>query len=185
MEEKVDQLLSNNIVRENDVSGSTFLVSRFLFATICYHYEHLDINLHKKNWLRGSPIFIAAAQAGEFWKYAVVSYPWTKNAFTPCFTGIPPNVMMMAEIEILKKTIAKQTCAIFDGLKTELDKRNISGDTYQATIVLEEVKISHEMMYTKLRSITRNVNGRVVYDNPAFQYFFQIEDGEALGEFND
>ena len=44
--------------------------------------------------------------------------------------------MMMAEIEILKKTIEKQICAIFDGLKMELDKRNMGGDTYQATMVL-------------------------------------------------
>ena len=48
MEEKVDQLLSNNLVRENDFSGSTFLVLQFLFASICYHYEHLDITLHEK-----------------------------------------------------------------------------------------------------------------------------------------
>ena len=47
-EEKVDQLLSNNLVRENDVSGSTFLVLRFIFASICYHYEHLDRTLHGK-----------------------------------------------------------------------------------------------------------------------------------------
>ena len=45
--------------------------------------------------------------------------------------------MMMTEIEIMKKTIENQICAIVDGLKTELDKRNIGGDTYQATMVLE------------------------------------------------
>ena len=44
--------------------------------------------------------------------------------------------MMMAEIEIIKKTVEKRTCAIVDGLKTELDKRNIGGDTYQATMKL-------------------------------------------------
>ena len=48
MEEKVDQLLSNNIVREHDVSGSTFLVLKFIFASICYHCENLDRTLHKK-----------------------------------------------------------------------------------------------------------------------------------------
>ena len=79
--------------------------------------------------------------------------------------------MMMVEIEILKKMISKQTCAIADGLKTELENCNIGGDTYQATMLLEELKRVHEMMYTKLRSITDNVNGRVVYDNPAFQDF--------------
>ena len=73
-EEKVDQLLSNNIVRENDVSGSTFLVLRFIFASICYYYENLDRTLHPKKRLRRSPILITAARAEEFRKYAVVSF---------------------------------------------------------------------------------------------------------------
>ena len=129
-EEKVDQLLTNNLAIENDVFGSTFLVLQFIFASICYHYENLDRNLHEKNVLRVSPIFISAARAGEFRKYSVVSFPWMKTSFAPFFTGIPPHVMTMAEIEIMKKTIAKQTCAIVDGLNMELDKRNIGGDTY-------------------------------------------------------
>ena len=91
----------------------------------------------------------------------------------------------MAEVEILKKTIENKTCAIVDGLHMELDKRNIGGDTYQATMVLEEAKIAHEMMYTKLSSITSNINGRVVFDNPVFQDLFQIENGEYLGKLND
>ena len=70
---------------------------------------------------------------------------------------------------MMKNKIAKQTCAIFDSLKTELDKFNIGGDTYQAIMLLEEVKRVHEMMYTKISSITSNVNGRVVYNNPANQ----------------
>ena len=81
--------------------------------------------------------------------------------------------MIMAEIEILKKTIAKQTWAIVDGLKTELDKRNIGGDTYQATMVLEEVTRAHDMMYTKISSITSNINGKVLYNNPVFRFFFK------------
>ena len=64
MKEKVDKLLSNNPVRENYVSGSTFLALLILFASICYHYEHLERAIHEKNGLRGSPIFIAAARAG-------------------------------------------------------------------------------------------------------------------------
>ena len=68
----------------------------------------------------------------------------------------------------IKKRIAKKICDIVDDLKTELDKRNIGGDIYQDTMVLEEVKIAHEIMYTKLSSITSNVNGRVVYDSNKF-----------------
>ena len=70
--------------------------------------------------------------------------------------------MMMAKIELMKKTIAKQTCDIVDGFETELDKCNSGGDTYQATMVFEEMKIAHEMVYTKLSSINSNVNGRSI-----------------------
>ena len=142
-------------MRENDVSGSTFLVLRFIFASICYHCDHLDRTLHKKSGLRGSPIFIAEGRAGEFRQYAVISFPWKKTNFTPFFVGIPPHVMMMAGIEILKKTISKQTCAIVYGLNIELDKRNIGGDIYQATMVLEEVKRAHGMMLTNGRICVR------------------------------
>ena len=48
--------------------------------------------------------------------------------------------MIMAEIEKLKRVIAQQMCAIVDGVNAELDKRNIGGDSYQATMVLDEVK---------------------------------------------
>ena len=82
--------------------------------------------------------------------------------------------MMMAEIGILKKTIANQTCAIVGGLKTKLDKRNIGGDIYQATMVFLDVEKAHEMIYNELGSITRKVNDRVMYDNPEFE-FLQIE----------
>ena len=154
-----------------------FLALHFLsynfFLPLSVITMSIQTQLSTKNGLRGSPIFVAAARAGEFRKYAVISFPWKKTAFIPFSTGIPPHVMMVAEIEMMKKTITKQTCAIVDSLKTELDNRNIGGDTYQATMLLEEVKRAHEMMYTKLRIITSNVNGGFVYDNPAFQYFFK------------
>ena len=46
----------------------------------------------------------------------------------------------------MKKTIAKKTCAIVYGMKTELYKQTFGGDTYQVTMVLEDMKIAHEMM---------------------------------------
>ena len=51
-------------------------------------------------------------------------------------------------------------------------------------MVLEEMKKAHEMMHTKLISITSNINVRVLYDNLSLQDLFQIEDGEDLGKLN-
>ena len=91
--------------------------------------------------------------------------------------------MMLEENEIMKQTIAKQTCAIVDGLKTELDKSNIFGDTHQATMISEEAKRLHEIMHTKFSSITSIVNGRVVYENPALKKNKKYV--EALSKLND
>ena len=167
MEEKFDQLLSNNIVRENDVSGSTFLFLRFLFASISYHYEDLYRTLQKK-WAEGISNFYCCSASRIVSKIHSRIIPMDEDCIytlfhrysIPCYDGGNWN----SEEEYFK-----ETCDIVDGLKTELDKSNIGGDTYQATMVLEEVKISHEIMYTKLISISSNVNGRFVYYHPSFE----------------
>ena len=164
---------------------STFFVLYFLFASLCFHYDHLDNHLHGKNGLRGSPVFVATGRDAEFRKYALVAYPWTKTAYTPFFTGIPPHVMMMVEIEKLKMGVDHQTCTIVEGMKTELDKRNIGGYSYQATMVLDEVKRAHDELLNKLNGITISVAGnsnRNVHEDPAFDAYFQIDNIEDQNE---
>ena len=128
------------------------MISLYLYLLSLWAFIH---DSQQKIGLRGSPIFIATARAGEFQKYAFVAFPWKKTALTPLFTGTPSHVIMMAEIEMMEKTIAKQTCSIVDSLKTELNKQNIGGDIYQATMVLEEVKRAHGMMLTNGRICVR------------------------------
>eukprot|EP00560_Eucampia_antarctica_P009375 CAMPEP_0197827792 /NCGR_PEP_ID=MMETSP1437-20131217/4501_1 /TAXON_ID=49252 ORGANISM="Eucampia antarctica, Strain CCMP1452" /NCGR_SAMPLE_ID=MMETSP1437 /ASSEMBLY_ACC=CAM_ASM_001096 /LENGTH=155 /DNA_ID=CAMNT_0043428779 /DNA_START=188 /DNA_END=655 /DNA_ORIENTATION=- len=86
----------------------------------------------------------------------------------------------MAEIEKLKRMIAQQTCAIVDGVKAELDKINIGGDSYQTTMVLDEVKKAHAIMFNKLSDITRNVNKRsgTLNKDPTFDAFSHVDDME-------
>ena len=101
----------------------TFLVLHLLSYNFSLPISIITMRIYTglsttKNGLSGYPIFIAAARAREFRKYAVVSFPWKKNAFTPFFSGIPPHIMMMAELGIFNKTIGNETCAIVDGLKT-------------------------------------------------------------------
>ena len=188
MEKKLDLILTNNLERENDVSGSTFFVLWFLFASLCFHYDHLDNHLHGKNGLRGSPVFVAAGREAEFRKYALVAYPWTKTSYTPFFTGIPPHVMMMVEIEKLKMGVAHQTCTIVEGMKTELDKRNTGGDSYQATMVFDEVKRADGELLNKLNGITISVSGnvnRTVPEDAMFDDFFQIDNHEENEQENE
>ena len=79
-----------------------YLLLRFLFASICYHYDYLDANLSEYNQLRGSYMFLSASASPDIRQCAVISYPWNATDATPVFTGIPPHVMLMSEMEQLK-----------------------------------------------------------------------------------
>ena len=81
---KIDRILTENLVSQDEITPSCFNMLRFLFAAVCYNYSHLDANLHESNGVRASPLFIAAGRGGEgFRKLAVVKYPWNKTDFTP------------------------------------------------------------------------------------------------------
>jgi len=60
--------------------------------------------------------------------------------FTPFFTGIPPHVSVLVELETLKQSLNKQKNGILDGIVKELDKRTIGGQEYQTTALLGEIK---------------------------------------------
>ena len=67
----------------------------------------------------------------------MIKLPWNKSDETPLFTGIPPHVIMMSEMEVLKEVILLQKGDILYGLKEDLNKRNIGGNTFQANDILE------------------------------------------------
>ena len=105
---KVETLTEYNLVRRTYVSGPTFDILKYLFAFICFHYEHLDAHLHPKHRLRSSPIYIASGREKDLHKCAVIRYPWLSTNYTPCATGIPPHVMLIAEIEVLKADFERE-----------------------------------------------------------------------------
>ena len=62
LKDKMETLIEENLVRSKDVSGPTFKLLKFLFACICFHYEHLDTHFHTNHSLRSSPIYIASGR---------------------------------------------------------------------------------------------------------------------------
>ena len=97
-------LIEENFVRKIDVSSPTFDLIKYLFACVCFNYTHLKTHIHKNHRLRASPIFIAAGRDKHLHKYDLTRYPWTSTTYNSYFTGIPPHVMLMSEIESLKAT---------------------------------------------------------------------------------
>eukprot|EP00957_Ditylum_brightwellii_P181794 13848927-Ditylum_brightwellii.AAC.1 len=79
--------------------------------------------------MRGSPLFSEAAHHCNQ-EFAYVKFPWDKISITPVFPGIPPHVLMMAELECLKDEMHLQSLEVVEGIKNELDKRNIGGQAF-------------------------------------------------------
>ena len=77
------------------------MLVRFLFASLCYHYEHFNTYLHCEHKLHSTPLFMAAFHS-NFKQYAIIKYPWNASEYTPFFTGIPLHVMMLSELEGLR-----------------------------------------------------------------------------------
>ena len=101
--------IEENFLRRTDVSSPTFEFIQFLFAYVYFDYTHLNIHIHKNHRLWASPIFIAAGREKYIHKFALTRYTRTSTKYNPYFTGIPPHVMLMSEIESLKYTFEQQT----------------------------------------------------------------------------
>ena len=63
----------------------------------------------------------------EIRSYATIRYPWKKTCNTPIFTGVPPHVMILVEMEYLKNVLKDQRKQISADLRDELNKRHIGG----------------------------------------------------------
>ena len=153
----VDRIIAANLVCQEEVSPQTFGLLRFLFAAICHNYTHLDENLHGSHGLRSSALFIAAGRGGnDLRQFVVIKYPWNQTDATPFFTGgIPPHVIMMAEIESLTSKLEVQRDEIIKSLSDEWDKRGVGKEAFEANTILGEVMNMHNEMMTHLSTIGR------------------------------
>ena len=52
LKDKMETLIEENLARRTDVPGPTFKLLKYLFACICFHYEHLDAHLYPNHRLR-------------------------------------------------------------------------------------------------------------------------------------
>ena len=71
------------------------------------------------------------------------------------------------------------------GLSSELDRRNIGGDAFQATQILHEVKKAHDSMLEKLNSISLASNTNAANTSRSFPLnVFDVdqEDGDGIND---
>ncbi len=84
--------------------------------------------LPKQNKLQALPFFTHIPNYAR--EAVTVRYPWNKTASMPLFTGLPPHVSILAQIELLKVALKEATESIIDGVKVYLDGRWLGSQSY-------------------------------------------------------
>ena len=95
-----------------------------LFETIFFHRDKLKTMLHKNCPWRASLIFRYIPS--DIMSLTQIARPWNSTEDTAEFNGIPPNILLMSEIEGLKREIESLNGKITNQLQDELDERGFS-----------------------------------------------------------
>ena len=102
----------------------------------------------------------------EFLKIAQVAYPWNSTVDTPKITGVPPHVLLMAELEELKIKFDALQNSIKSDMKDALDERGVGGSEFHTNSILEAIKVSETKMlssYSKeIPSLVSEESGTLV-----------------------
>ena len=144
LKKRIEQWLHSRILDEGELSASSKHIVWTCFASICFHHSFLTNNLHEECSFRASLIFRDIPD--EFVNLARVAYPWDSTVDTPKITGVPPHVLLMAEIEELKIKFDALQVTIKSDMKDALDERGVGGSEYHTNSILEAIKESEARM---------------------------------------
>ena len=69
-------------------------------------------------------------------------YPWNNTDYTPKITGVPPHVLLVAEMEVLKAKFDNLRLDINDDIKGMLDERGVGGNEFNTNSILGAIRDS-------------------------------------------
>ena len=123
---RLDDWIKNRMPIDARSNEKVFAVFKMCISSIEFHREFMMTNLHRDSNIRASIFLLERAPLNE---YLTVKYPWNKTGDTPELTGIPPDILIMSEFEMMKEYMTNMKISLeasFDStLKRELDARAI------------------------------------------------------------
>ena len=100
-------------------------------AAIAYNRDYLEEHVHPESMLRSSSLWNDDI---PFEDKVVVKYPWDATDETPEITGLPPDIVLLAEIESMKRDMAKFKAdlksSFEETLIDQLDQRQVGGSGF-------------------------------------------------------
>ena len=169
---QLDDWIKDRMPIDGRSNEKVFAVFKMCISSIEYHKEFLMTNLHKVSNIRASVFMIETAPHTQ---HLTVKYPWNKTIDTPELTGIPPDILIMSEFEMMKQCMQNMKISLetsFDtSLKRELDARSIGSMMhFQVT----------EMM-TRMDQVLSTISTK---QSPAVSAPEEKADDEFYGEYS-
>jgi len=132
------------------INKQTWYCISMLYASLVYHYDYLKSKLHSKSSLNACFIF---TDVPEVLKSLVrVSYPWNKDVNSPVLTGIPPHILVLAQLDSLTRSQLTIADEVVTRIKEELDNRDIGGG-YHASRLISEMNESHSKIIDSISEV--------------------------------
>ncbi len=91
-----------------------FAPFKMCVASLAYHQYFLNENLHSRSNVRVYVFFLEQIPLVE---HVTIAYPWNKTSDTPEFTGIPPDLLIMAEFESMRIQLCEMKSSITANLR--------------------------------------------------------------------
>ena len=159
-----------------------FGLFKMCIALLCLHQSFLEEELHRNSMVRSSIYMIESSPHAQ---HVTTKFPWDKTDDTPELTGLPPDVLALAEFESMRLQISKLKADLessFEStLKRELDGRAVGGAGYaQAEEIMK--KLDSLIKWTNDKpSLLNDVNGdgNEVNHNP-LGFYIEEEDGIVI-----
>jgi hypothetical protein len=92
----IDTWIKERMPVAGQSNDKVFALFKMCIASIVHSRDFLLTNLHSMSKLRVSVFLLDDIPLAN---YAKVAYPWNKTSSTPEITGIPPDVLILAEFE--------------------------------------------------------------------------------------
>jgi hypothetical protein len=128
---ELDRWIRERLPEDAKSNDKVFALLKMCVASIAFHRQFLEDHLHRGSKLRLNVFLLNTIPHSE---YLTVLYPWNKTVDTPEITGIPPDVLILAEFEDMRqhfRLLEQSMKTHFEEiLERQLNDRDVGGSSY-------------------------------------------------------
>jgi len=157
-ERQINGWIKDRMPEEAKSNDKILSLFKMCVASIGYHRQFLEENLHSQSSIRSSIFMLETIPLLD---HVTVKYPWNSTVDTPDFTGIPPDILILAKFESMTlqlEEMQRSLNASFEAtLKRELDNRKIGGsDSAQLADIKAQLASLLQLAHSNNANVNRN-----------------------------